>query len=79
MTEIQPLPHYGLAFLELMKKDGLYGEFFSCEEYQILKKAATKAEFEQFIRSTVFTETHVFDQTRNDLCRLPHPHGNPAG
>jgi len=51
---------YGLGFLQAIKRDSQYGEYFSYEEYQALKAAETRETFEAFLGSTSFPEVRAF-------------------
>ena len=51
--------HYGLEFLDALKAAGMYGDVFTYEEYQELKKARTRSEFETFWENTVYCDLPV--------------------
>lgn len=52
--------HYGNGIIDALKQEGMYGDWFSYEEYQELKACVTREEFAIFIERTKFRGTPVY-------------------
>lgn len=55
---------YGHLFIEALKAESLYGEIFSYQEYQAIKKSETIEEFKAFWATTQYKSIPIYQNPK---------------